>query len=355
MAPLLSIKWMACGRDANGSTLPSETPVYVQSRHTQNPPRQYRIERLIPKPIWKIWARQTIDVTVWDAISVNAGPTDPGGLYESRPEWVLPVVGGQVGYAQFRAWTDSGDAYSGLLGSARLWIEEVSRVSQSRGDVGAYVPGALPIATVFRPRIAVDRTKQVKWVTRAPVDPEVRIRLLQGPEVFDYLQAVDAEMRDSVDFSPGSLFSFPTDTMTYFVDQPLDDTSIDTSVGPESPAEVEAHLPDVADLRAAIALEVLNLEDESVIRSSPVFATRVGDRVILTDLTIDMLRDQAREILTELADANGSVDNLAAARGEDAGEVWERLVEATQELGAGSVGEAAALFATMGTRTTAGA
>jgi hypothetical protein len=58
-----------------------------------------------------------------------------------------------------------------------------------------------------------------------------------------------------------------------------------------------------------------------------------------------MLSDEPRQILTELAESNGDVVALAASRREPVAEVWRALMEATEELGAGSVGDAAALAA----------
>jgi hypothetical protein len=67
-----------------------------------------------------------------------------------------------------------------------------------------------------------------------------------------------------------------------------------------------------------------------------------------------MLRDEPRQILTDLAEFNADVGALAEARREDVAEVWQALMEAREELGAASVGDAAA-FVAMGMRVPVGA
>jgi hypothetical protein len=358
----LKINWRACGQNVDGSTIPSETLVSVRSRHLLDPPLTYTIYRLIPKPFWKFWGRTHVEETVLDAIQVDGGPHDPGGLYESS-HWRLPAPPGQIGYTHFQAWTDSREAHSGLVGSARMWIQEEDRASHLEGELTATLPAAAPTVAVAKPKIGASRTTELKWSVRAPVDPRVRIRVLQGSEVLEYLREAEADLQGAefgqgefiaVDDPVRSMHNLPPDTMTYFVDESLEDPTFATFVGPRSPVEVEVHLPDVTDLRAAIALEVLNIEDGRVTRTPAIFATHVGDRVVLTDLTFDMIRDEPRQILTQLAESNADVSTLAERRGEHPAHLWQALVEATKELGAGSVGEAAA-FATYGTRTTVGA
>lgn len=96
-----------------------------------------------------------------------------------------------------------------------------------------------------------------------------------------------------------------------------------------------------------MALQVINAEDGTATTTPPTFATAVGDEVILTDLTLDMLRPEPRDLLLELAEQGGDVARLADRRGQDLGQLWGRLVEAAEELGADSVGSAAALASTM--------
>jgi hypothetical protein len=356
MVATLGISWMACGLAANG-TIPSETRVYLRSRHLLTPPLSYTINQLIPKPWWKGGGRKAIEYQVLNAERVESGPNDPGGLYHSEL-WSLPVPPDQSGYVEFQAWTDSGEAYSGVLGSARLWIEELDRTTGMEAEVAADVPGgaiaaagvaagpagvALAATAVkVKPKVSGKRSKRVKWVVRAPVDPRVRIRVLQGEDVLTYLQETEAEL---VDILGHSMSHLPSDTLTYFVDRPLEEDHFDRVVGPDASVEVEVLFPEDADLRAAIALEVLNIDDGRVTRTPPVFATHIGDRVVLTDLTLDMLRDEPREILTQLADVNADVGFLAEQRHQRVDEVWLALTQASEELGAASVGDAAAFVA----------
>jgi hypothetical protein len=362
MAATLGINWMACGLVASGK-IRSETRVHLRSRHLLTPPRTYKIYRLIPKPWWKFWGAKAVEYEVLEAVKVEPGPNDPGGLYHSEP-WPLPVPPEETGYVEFQAWTESGEAYSGILGSARLWIEEEERTTGWKAGVAVDAPvGALAAAVAggpagaavaaatikFKPNVATERSKEVKLVVRAPVDPRVRIRVLQGDEVIRYLRDVEAELGEVAGLRHGAMDALPPDTMSYFVDQPIEKDYVDTFVGPGSPVGVEVRLPDLADLRAAIALEVLNIEDGRLTRTPPIFATRIGDRVVLTDLTVDMLRDESRQILLDLARSNMDVAALAHAYDAPIGQLWLDLREAAEELGAASVGEAAA-FVEMGMR-----
>jgi hypothetical protein len=86
----LAIQWMKTNYVVGGP-LPSGTLVWVRSRHLLNPPLAYRIYRLNPKPWWKPWGREVGEETVLDAVKVDPGPNDPGGLYRSNPDWSLPV------------------------------------------------------------------------------------------------------------------------------------------------------------------------------------------------------------------------------------------------------------------------
>jgi hypothetical protein len=78
MAAPLAISWRACDRAATG-VIPSETLVYLRSRHLLMPPLTYRIDRLMPKPFWKFWGRKAVEETVLDAEKAEVGPNDPGG------------------------------------------------------------------------------------------------------------------------------------------------------------------------------------------------------------------------------------------------------------------------------------
>jgi hypothetical protein len=312
------------------------------SRHLLNPPLTYRIDRLIPKPFWKFWGSDSMEEQALDARLLPSGPADPGGLYESYPLWQLPAPSDQTGHSEFRAQTDSGEAYSGILCSARMWLEEEDRTTASQKDMAAF---ATPGAVLVKPKIQTNRGKTQRWVARAPEDPPVRIRILQGSDVIEYLRAVEAELGAALGIGARSMEDLPPETMTYFVDRPLNENTYDRTIGPGSPVDIEVQLPLVSDLRAAIALEVVNLEDATATRTPPIFATAVGDGLILTDLTLDMLRPEPRRLLSNLAERNGDVAGFAAELGEDVTEVWQRLVEATEELGAGSVGEAVSIAA----------
>lgn len=128
-------------RNIDGSMLPSDTSVLLSSRHHLTPPRQYIIYKELPKPFWFIWGADLQEVTTLDALAYKDSPMTLGSRYFSEPMWNLPAPPSESGYVTFRAWTDTRDACSGSLGSARLWLEEVSSSGRAEAIVGANISG----------------------------------------------------------------------------------------------------------------------------------------------------------------------------------------------------------------------
>jgi hypothetical protein len=135
----------------------------------------------------------------------------------------------------------------------------------------------------------------------------------------------------------------PADTMTYFVDRPLEEVALTHQLLPEEPLTVAIQVRDREDLRAAVCLRVRNVEDGSITTSPPIFLTHFRDRLFASDLTVDIFRRERHDLLIMLEEERLSVERLAGRLNQDVEEVWSQLIEAAEELGADSVG-AAALF-----------
>jgi hypothetical protein len=171
-------------------------------------------------------------------------------------------------------------------------------------------------------------------------DPWIEISVLQADSVIRHLRMLEDEY-DRAQMPHGAMRDLPAETMTYFVDRPLGDVAFTYRLKPEEPLTVALQIPDRQDLKAAISLRVRDLEDGSVATTLPIFLTHVRDRLITTDLTMDMLRPEPRDLLHMLDEAQLDVQQVAERLGYDLETTWSKLVAAAEELGANSVGEAA--------------
>ncbi len=86
-----------------------------------------------------------------------------------------------------------------------------------------------------------------------------------------------------------------------------------------------------------------NLDDGTVSVTPPRFLTHVRDNLVATDLTSDQLEDDALHVLRRFEELGFDVPSLAEEMRIDATELWLELVDATEQLGAPSVAEAAAV------------
>ncbi len=327
-------------RNVDGSILPSDTAVLLTSRHHLSPPSQYIVFRQLPKPFWSFWGADREEVTRLDALESTDAPVTLGSRYFSEPLWNLPAPANESGYMMFRAWTDTGDAGSGSLGSARIWLEEMSSSGRSEASLGVKVSGP---ALSIGPKVTADRDFERHWRVRVVDDPWVEISVLQGESVVDHLRLLEDQYDNGALELHRTMQQLPADTMTYFVDRPLQEVSLTHQLRPEEPLTIAIQVRDRQDLRAAICLRVRNLEDGSITTSPPVFLTHFRDRLFVSDLTIDLLRREAHDLLMMLGEERLDVERLAQRLNQDVQETWSQLIEATEELGADSVG-AAALF-----------
>lgn len=352
MTAELAIAWMKATTAVSGP-LPPETSLWLRSSGLATPPTRYQIYRVNPKPWWRFfgrWCPYDPEMPL-DAVAVDGAARDPGGVYRSASDWKLGGPNNQTGRADFQAWTDGGVGYSGIMSSASLWIATVEEANSRNWEAGGEV--ASTGLGKLKAKLSGKATKKLKWKVRAPKDPAISIQVLQGRAVLNYLSDADAEIAELNTESGGSLIDV-LDGSGYFETEPLEDESFEASIGPDEGFDVEAELPLVDGLRMAVALEVRDQADGSVLaRSDPLFVTNVGDRLVVTDLTADLLRDEPARVLDSFVRSGFDVNAVAAERisqpnSEDVAAIWRELVSAAEELGAGSVGDAAAYMATTG-------
>jgi hypothetical protein len=191
--------------------------------------------------------------------------------------------------------------------------------------------------------VSVGRDFERHWRVRVVEDPWVQISVLQAGLVLDNLRLLETEYQNETLQSHRGMWELPDDTLTYFVDRPLEDVLLTHQLQPEEPLTVAVRVQDRLDLRAAICLRVQNLEDGSVATTPPIFLTHFRDRLFASHLTVEIFRRESRDLLLMLDAEHLDVERLSRRLNQDVQETWSQLVDAAEEFGADSVG-AAALF-----------
>jgi hypothetical protein len=341
MAESPQIRWMAKGEGVGGSTLVARTPVTLQTR-LRKAPHGFATEEVLPKVLWRRWRTKTVGLDPLDATRVDRSTRNLGALFESSPVWKLPDPRKQTGRTTFQASARPNGEHSGPIHSALLFIEEMDEgydfAIEPQGQVS-------PHGIVFKPVGHFARHKRRKWKIRKPDDPQIEVRLLQAGEVFDYIVAIEAELANTFERSAGVADDMPSAARSYFETQLWPTDPIQAFVGPASPVDVEIFLPVQDGLRTAFALEVLDLENRTVSRTEPLFATGLGEDLIISDLPVSLLREEPRELLARLASSGEDLGALADNLGIDIDTAWSYLTDAAEELGVVTVGEAALLVA----------
>jgi hypothetical protein len=137
----------------------------------------------------------------------------------------------------------------------------------------------------------------------------------------------------------------PQGVALYFVDAPLDTEVFDHTIEPDSPLEVDVLVPLLDGLKSVFVIEVVDRADGYVVRGDPVFVTVIGERVVLTDVPFELLRDETRNLLMTYVETGNTVSRLSLILGWDEDEAASRLAAAVEELGASSLEEAAVFIA----------
>jgi hypothetical protein len=183
----------------------------------------------------------------------------------------------------------------------------------------------------------------------APTDPRVSVAIIQGQALLANLSSVaDHFAKDGdEDFQNIDLLGSAVDIGAYFAGDPLpiEDPGGDYLLDAGHQLLVAVEVPESDSLRAAFAIALTDIEDGRSYVSEPLFLTSVRGEVISTDLPVGLLDEESVRILGVL-DQAGDIDSAAQSEGDSVEETWGRIVNATQQLGAGNVDEAVALVAT---------
>jgi hypothetical protein len=336
-----TINWRhhANGKNIDGATLPSGTGVRLVSRRHLMPPNEYEIYRLIPKPFWRFWGSERRLETRMEASSADSRSDTVGGWYYSTDVWYLPEPNNAAGTATFVASSDVRDGISGRLGSARIWLNEITQRSRITAEAGAQV--SMPMVSVG-PKGTREGSVERCWTVHVASDPWVDVTLLQGAEVLEHLISLEQDYLQSFgDSTAPAMTELPPDSATYFVDRPFDEVALTWRLEPEEGLIVSLQAPERPDMRAAVCACVTDRTDGATFVTPPTFLTNVRDKVIATDLTFDMLRPEARDVLLAFDEVDLNVDALADRFGWPLAQAWEHLADAADELGAESITDAA--------------
>ena len=181
---------------------PSRESSLLQSSGLRRPPKGYTVYRVIPKPFWRFWGQDYKEEVPLDARPVGAGAPDPGGLYRSDPLWKIPPPLTQTGQCEFMARTNDQAGYSGVLTSARMWLEELDRSTVTQLQIDALIAKG----AIVKAKFGVATNKVLVYRVRSPVDPPVTIRVLQGSEVLEYLLNTQGELADIIGVAANTSF-----------------------------------------------------------------------------------------------------------------------------------------------------
>jgi hypothetical protein len=332
------------GKVVDGATLPSGTGVRIASRRHLYPPTEYEVYQSIPKPFWRGWGSKEVLKTQLHAIP--SAPDETGGWFFSHNIWRLPEPNNAAGTVTFRAYTDTRDCMSADISSARLWLNQISR----RRNVTANAEAQLSLAGInFGPGVTREGVVERTWTVQVASDPWVEVSLLQGADVLQHLATLEEQYSSLFQAAPAPVMSeLPADSSIYFVDRPFGDAAMTLRIEPGESVGVNLRPPDRQDLRSAACVSITDLTDGATVTSDVVFFTTIRDKIIATDLTLDMLRAEARDMLEAFDEVDLDVGSLADRLGLSPAETWERLTSAADELGADSISDAAR-FAGMAT------
>jgi hypothetical protein len=344
MTELATVNWYHPGkrRNVDGSGFPPNTEVEVVSRNHPEAPTSYRVYECLPKPFWKFWGRRR-EIVSPGLQAFEDGPvlTSPGGRFRSEP-WNLGEPSEQSGTATFVAESDREDGSSGPLHSRFLRIKELHRRHGHQGEVGVGSPA--PVVTL-KARAGGYADVQEIYVVETIKDPDIEISVLQGEDVYSHLLAWDREYRERFQASTADAWHLSEETITrYFVDRPMGDASVGWQLLPNEPLTIILEIPDRFDLRAAFCLKIVNTENGRVSMTPPRFLAHIRDTLVATDLTADLLDDEAALLLWRFDQLDFNVQALADEARVDPDAAWLLLVDATELLGAPSVAEAASVI-----------
>jgi hypothetical protein len=356
---MLRIHWWDVSKDrkADGLLLPPNSSVKLKSQHHPDKPVGYDVYELVPKVFHKLRGDREVKFTYSDSFpdpsdqaDANSGSAaSPVSVFWSDEFALRGPLGKQVGEVTYVPKLDGCDADNQeafKVYCGHLAIKELRRGKHNKLATAPTLPPHL--GGVKLGEISSEADWSALYEAFAAVDPRVEVSLLQGAALLDHLDAAAGRYIDTTQASSPFAEILSGDAATYFAGLPLsaDSLSATADLGPDlPPLRIEVGVPASDDLRAAFSVKILDTEHGYEAVTDPVFLTAVRGKIIATDLSVRLLSEQSLTTLASLASANGSLVNFAQQAGSTVPEIWDRVVAATEELGAASVREAVGFVA----------
>lgn len=340
----LTINWMKGQRIVDAGLVLARTPVELRSEVHLNSPGEYQIYEQVPKFLHNLRGCREVHIT-----SLKAKHLPPArGRYRTASKWDLPSPNKSDGKRIFVAYADG--FRSPTITSVEMMISsQVANLGTAlKFDATVSAQGV----QIQLPALSRERSTSIEYIIRPPHDPPVEIEILQGRSAGEHLARLESEWAQGSGSeielnSPQSASSLtddmPDDLAAYFRDRPVSDMTIRCEISPDSPATILVEVGYSDNLRAAICLQVRDLESGRSTTTDPIFLTAVRGRIISTALPTALISRKALHTLQELADAGLDVSELASRLNQEIEDVEGTLEAAVDELGAGSLEDAVAL------------
>jgi hypothetical protein len=349
---VLRIHWwdVRKGKKADGRLLPRDSAVMLRSQHHLDRPVGYYVYELVPKVFHKLRGDKRVKYTHSDAFPSD--PERPTSVFWSEEFGLSGPGGDQVGEVVYEPKLEdcNSDNQEGFkVRCGNLSIQELLHGKRTVLEAQPTLASHLAAAKLGK------ASKEADWLAiyeaYAVVDPKVEISLLQGDALLRQLNTASGRYLDRDGPGEPLLFaeSLSEAVLSYFAGLPLSDgpSTATGELDAIRPLRIEVGVPTASDLRGAFSVKVLDEEHGHIAISAPVFLTAVRGEIIATDIPAEMLSDQSLATLASLVDASGNVVTLAQREGATMQETWDRVVMATDELGAGTVEDAVALVASV--------
>lgn len=323
--------------------MPPRSKVRLRSKHHLVPPPGYQVSELVPKFLHR-WRgdREVLVVPHLDAVPDHTA--DLNSVYWSE-EFELPGPRNQERESRYKPRFAGGfdpgfPVEAAEIRCCGLFIDEMQRRRLAQAHLVPAVSHAGTKAALGK--VGGEYGSVTTYRAETPVDPEVKVSLLQGTELASHLIAVAASFTETFT-SIGNFEDFLGGNVTaYFGENSLPSDEVRTKIGPADPLWIEVGAPISDDLRTAFAVVVTIIDTGESVVSDPLFLTSIRGDIIATDIPVELLSPEATDVLRELDEERGDVSKLAARQSWTTEEAWEHVVAATVELGATSVDEAVA-------------
>jgi hypothetical protein len=229
---------------------------------------------------------------------------------------------------------------SPVLRCASLFVDKVRRKTGSSAELKPQVEG-LRAVKVSLGGVRSEGSETTSYIARTPTDPRLEISILTGQSLLEHLRAIgDGYLGD--DAKAQFAHDLMEDSWQYFLQPPsqLATEPVFQVLEANEFLEIDVTVARSEGLRTGYAVRFHDLDTNVDTTTQPTFLTSVGSAVVSTDLPPGLLSPEQVSLLSALDEAAGELSALATSANESVDVTWDRIVQATEELGASNVGDA---------------